>query len=36
MNSVTVPRIPAEAVGGICKLKNEKDGSYITINVEYN
>ena len=22
MNSVTVPRLPAEAVGGICKLKD--------------
>lgn len=24
MNSVTVPRLPAEAVGGICKLKDLK------------
>lgn len=24
MNSVTVPRLPAEAVGGICKLKDHR------------
>ncbi|CEL97994.1 unnamed protein product [Vitrella brassicaformis CCMP3155] len=35
MNSVTVPRKPGEAVGGICKLKKD-DGSSLTINVEYN
>lgn len=35
MNSVTVPRLPAEAVGGICKLKDSK-GEGMTINVEYN
>jgi UDP-sugar pyrophosphorylase len=33
VNSLTVPR--SEAVGGICKL-SKKDGSSITINVEYN
>ncbi|CAK9103441.1 unnamed protein product [Durusdinium trenchii] len=35
MNSVTVPRLPAEAVGGICKLK-DASGEGMTINVEYN
>ena len=36
VNSVTVPRKPGEAVGGICKL-NKADGSgSLTINVEYN
>uniref|UniRef100_A0A0G4HQX2 Uncharacterized protein n=1 Tax=Chromera velia CCMP2878 TaxID=1169474 RepID=A0A0G4HQX2_9ALVE len=35
MNSVTVPRKPGEAVGGICKLAKE-DGTALTINVEYN
>jgi len=35
MNSVTVPRCPGEAVGGIAKLVG-KDGSSLTINVEYN
>lgn len=36
MNSVAVPRIPDEAVGGICQLENEAEGSSLTINVEYN
>jgi len=35
MNSLTVPRIPGEACGGICKLTGA-DGSSTTINVEYN
>jgi UDP-sugar pyrophosphorylase len=35
VNSLTVPRKPGEAVGGICLLKG-KDGSALTINVEYN
>eukprot|EP00931_Biecheleriopsis_adriatica_P090263 TRINITY_DN6427_c0_g1_i1.p1 TRINITY_DN6427_c0_g1~~TRINITY_DN6427_c0_g1_i1.p1 ORF type:complete len:580 (-),score=160.43 TRINITY_DN6427_c0_g1_i1:54-1793(-) len=35
MNSVTVPRLPAEAVGGICKL-SDSAGKGLTINVEYN
>ncbi|CAL1127632.1 unnamed protein product, partial [Cladocopium goreaui] len=35
MNSVTVPRLPAEAVGGICKL-TDSQGEGMTINVEYN
>lgn len=35
MNSLTVPRKPGEAVGGICKLRKD-DGSSMTINVEYN
>merc|ERR1712048_936901 len=34
LNSVTVPRIPGEAIGGIAKL--EGDGKSLTINVEYN
>jgi len=34
LNSVTVPRLPEEAVGGICKL--EGPGTSLTINVEYN
>ena len=34
MNSITVPRRPGEAVGGICTLKS--DEKTITINVEYN
>ncbi|KEP59974.1 UNVERIFIED_CONTAM: UDP-sugar pyrophospharylase [Hammondia hammondi] len=35
MNTITVPRKPAEAMGAICKLQ-KADGSSITINVEYN
>jgi len=35
MNSVIVPRKPGEAVDAICELNN-KDGSKLTINVEYN
>ena len=35
VNSLTVPRRPGEAVGGICKLTNV-DGADMTINVEYN
>lgn len=35
MNTITVPRKPGEAVGGICQL-TKSDGSSITINVEYN
>ena len=34
MNSITVPRIPGEAVGAICHLK--KDSENLIINVEYN
>jgi len=36
LNSVAVPRIPEEPVGGICELVDECDGSSTTINVEYN
>jgi len=36
MNSVTVPRLPAEAVGGVCTLEDESKGTSLTINVEYN
>ena len=38
LNSLTVPRKPGEAVGGICKLESNGDGgsSSVTINVEYN
>jgi UDP-sugar pyrophosphorylase len=35
VNSLTVPRKPGEAVGGICRL-TKKDGTAVTINVEYN
>ena len=35
LNSMTVPRAPGEAVGGICKLTHD-DGRELTINVEYN
>lgn len=36
MNTVAVPRVPKEAIGGICTLKNKSNGSSLTINVEYN
>uniref|UniRef100_A0A6S8CKX9 UTP-monosaccharide-1-phosphate uridylyltransferase n=1 Tax=Aplanochytrium stocchinoi TaxID=215587 RepID=A0A6S8CKX9_9STRA len=36
VNSLTVPRKPGEAVGGICKLTNKEKGIQMTINVEYN
>eukprot|EP00947_MAST-08B_sp_MAST-8B-sp1_P000653 g653.t1 len=36
VNSMTVPRKPGEAVGGICKLDNAAAGKSLTINVEYN
>eukprot|EP00929_Paragymnodinium_shiwhaense_P092110 TRINITY_DN5199_c0_g1_i2.p1 TRINITY_DN5199_c0_g1~~TRINITY_DN5199_c0_g1_i2.p1 ORF type:complete len:601 (+),score=183.93 TRINITY_DN5199_c0_g1_i2:55-1803(+) len=36
MNSVTVPRLPGEAVGGICTLEDAAKGTSLTINVEYN
>lgn len=36
VNSVTVPRKPGEAVGGICKLVNKDKGIEMTVNVEYN
>ncbi|MBF0243828.1 MAG: UTP--glucose-1-phosphate uridylyltransferase [Planctomycetes bacterium] len=35
VNSVTVPRCPGEAAGGIVRLVNE-EGSSLTVNVEYN
>ena len=35
VNSLAVPRRAGEAVGGICTLR-QKDGSKLTINVEYN
>lgn len=35
MNTVAVPRMPGEKVGGITELKKQ-DGSSMTINVEYN
>eukprot|EP00388_Colpodella_angusta_P010980 GDKJ01028354.1.p1 GENE.GDKJ01028354.1~~GDKJ01028354.1.p1 ORF type:complete len:620 (+),score=192.87 GDKJ01028354.1:33-1892(+) len=35
MNTITVPRVPGEAVGAIAKLTKE-DGTSMTINVEYN
>ena len=36
VNSVTVPRKPGEAVGGICKLVNKDKNIEMTVNVEYN
>jgi UDP-sugar pyrophosphorylase len=36
INSLTVPRRPGEAVGGICRLENKTSGDSLTINVEYN
>jgi len=35
MNSVAVPRLPKEAIGGICTLQGG-EGDPLTINVEYN
>lgn len=36
MNTMTVPRVPKEALGAICTLKDPKKGTNLTINVEYN
>mmetsp|Transcript_134561 Transcript_134561/g.287912 ORF Transcript_134561/g.287912 Transcript_134561/m.287912 type:complete len:586 (-) Transcript_134561:134-1891(-) len=36
MNSVAVPRLPGEAIGGICTLADQSQGKSLTINVEYN
>ena len=36
VNSITIPRIPGEAVGAICKLTNAETNVSHTINVEYN
>jgi len=37
VNSVAVPRLPGEAIGGICKLTSaQAGGDEFTINVEYN
>jgi UDP-sugar pyrophosphorylase len=35
VNSITIPRKPGDAVGGICRLTNQENKS-ITLNVEYN
>lgn len=35
-NSLAVPRKPGEAVGAITTLVNKKNGSLLTVNVEYN
>ena len=35
MNSVAIPRIPGESIGGICRLVDGK-GTSLTLNVEYN
>lgn len=35
MNSVAIPRIPGESIGGICRLV-DKEGKSLTLNVEYN
>ncbi|CAJ1340987.1 unnamed protein product [Effrenium voratum] len=34
MNSVAIPRLPGESIGGICKLVDSAGG--LTLNVEYN
>lgn len=36
MNSITVPRKPGEAIGGIMNLENKDKGVNMTLNVEYN
>jgi len=36
MNSITVPRKPGEAIGGIMNLENKEKGINMTLNVEYN
>eukprot|EP00928_Gymnodinium_smaydae_P070013 TRINITY_DN53961_c0_g1_i1.p1 TRINITY_DN53961_c0_g1~~TRINITY_DN53961_c0_g1_i1.p1 ORF type:complete len:605 (+),score=115.01 TRINITY_DN53961_c0_g1_i1:47-1861(+) len=36
MNSLAIPRIPGESIGGICKLVNRSAGKELTVNVEYN
>lgn len=36
MNTIGVPRIPGEAMGGLCTIHNEKSGQKITTNIEYN
>ena len=36
MNSITVPRLPGQAIGGIAKLTNEETKEEMTLNVEYN
>ena len=35
MNSVAIPRIPGESIGGICRLTSPS-GTALTLNVEYN
>eukprot|EP00438_Fugacium_kawagutii_P026382 Skav218560 [mRNA] locus=scaffold1408:63434:84130:- [translate_table: standard] len=36
MNSVAIPRICGESIGGICRLLDSKGGPSVTLNVEYN
>jgi UDP-sugar pyrophosphorylase len=36
MNTIAIPRVPKEAVGGLCKLTSESTGQSLTLNVEYN
>lgn len=36
VNSLCVPRKAGEAIGGIARLRSERSGSSMTINVEYN
>mmetsp|Transcript_10883 Transcript_10883/g.19215 ORF Transcript_10883/g.19215 Transcript_10883/m.19215 type:complete len:600 (+) Transcript_10883:279-2078(+) len=36
INSLTVPRKPGEAVGGICQLDSVDNSQSLTVNVEYN
>jgi len=36
MNTITIPRVPGEAIGAISRLENTTNGKYITTNIEYN
>lgn len=36
MNSLTIPRLPCEAMGAICKLTKETGDASMVLNVEYN
>jgi len=36
MNSITIPRVPGEAIGAICKIENKALNKTITTNIEYN
>ena len=36
MNSITIPRVPGEPIGAICKIENKSLNKTITTNIEYN